>query len=244
LQLLLDQFPASFNYVFRGAIRNTIQAIEGPFERDNIESFYAIQLDVKHYKSVEDSFKVLLQSEYFNGNNRYRADDGELIDARKFARIEEAPPVLVLQLKRFEYDLTTWRRYKVNERYQFPKLLNIRDICRSDATGEFEYKLTGAVLHSGTAQGGHYMSAIKFPESWVLFNDADVSGLNDRDFFTKAFGGFGDSKPCAYLLFYAKIDATFEIDSISYPYDSRLSMEPYVKPEIRARIVQANIEFS
>jgi ubiquitin C-terminal hydrolase len=244
LQLLLDQFPASFNSLFRGATRNTIQAIEGSFERYNIESFYAIQLEVQGFKSVEDSFKALLQSEYLNGNNRYQTGDGELIDARKFARIEEAPPVLVLQLKRFKYDLTTWRRYKVNERYQFRELLDIREICGSHATGGFMYKLTGAVLHSGTAQGGHYISAVKFPESWLLFSDTDVSVLNEADFFTKAFGGLGDSKPCAYLLFYAKIGATFEIDSISYPYDSRLSMEPYVKPEIRARIVQANVEFS
>jgi ubiquitin C-terminal hydrolase len=40
------------------------------------------------------------------GDNQYSIGD-QKIDAEKYARIEKAPDVLVIQLKRFDYSVTT-----------------------------------------------------------------------------------------------------------------------------------------
>jgi ubiquitin C-terminal hydrolase len=56
-----------------------------------------------------------MQEEMFTGENQYSLD-GRKIDAVKTCHIEVAPKVLILQLKRFEYDCKTWERHKVNER--------------------------------------------------------------------------------------------------------------------------------
>jgi ubiquitin carboxyl-terminal hydrolase 7 len=41
-------------------------------------------------------------------------------------RFIQFPPVLHLQLKRFDFDLQTLRNYKVNSRFEFPRELDIR----------------------------------------------------------------------------------------------------------------------
>jgi ubiquitin C-terminal hydrolase len=39
------------------------------------------------------------------------------------------------------------------------------------------YDLTGVVLHTGTALGGHYTSCLRINEKWYAFNDTQVKVL-------------------------------------------------------------------
>ncbi|XP_033740202.1 ubiquitin carboxyl-terminal hydrolase 16-like isoform X2 [Pecten maximus] len=78
------------------------------------------------------------------------------------------PPVLVLQINRFEqrgYEL-----FKVNERVTFPKSLDMARFCSvamkvSGAGGKLtpgeSYSLFGVVNHRGSIKGGHYFAYIK-----------------------------------------------------------------------------------
>ena len=233
LQLILDQMPSECNHFFKGSIKNIVKSVneEDNFESANDEDFYTIPLEVKNYKDVESSFQVFLQSETFEG---YNAESlGRKIDIQKFARIGKAPPILVLQLKRFEYDLQTLNRVKINDRYEFPQEINISELMyrpNNDQTTEqlskYDYTLKGVVLHAGTAQGGHYNSLVKINNDWVLFNDQDVSILPPDKFEYETFGGRTssstttsntsltndlsfddyDSYPSAYLLVYQQED--------------------------------------
>lgn len=69
-------------------------------------SLYAdIQLNVKGCKNLEESFKDYVAEETMDGDNKYMAGDHGLQDAKKGVTFESFPPVLHLQLKRFEYDM-------------------------------------------------------------------------------------------------------------------------------------------
>lgn len=46
-------------------------------------------------------------------------------DAKKGVRFLQFPPVLTIHLKRFEYDMATGNMVKVNDRFMFPKEMNI-----------------------------------------------------------------------------------------------------------------------
>lgn len=46
-------------------------------------------------------------------------------DAKKGVRFLQFPPVLTIHLKRFEYDMATGNMVKVNDRFIFPKEMNI-----------------------------------------------------------------------------------------------------------------------
>jgi ubiquitin C-terminal hydrolase len=244
LQLLLDRLPA-FHGMFQGTITNTIQGVHDTFESQSPELFYTIPLEIHGLENVEESFEYFLQSELFTGENQISIGDRK-IDARKFSRIAKAPEVLVLQLKRFQYDLKTLIRLKVNDRYKFPFTLNIAQ-CLVESEDSVIYQLQGVVVHSGTAQAGHYSSIIRLGDRLVLFSDNEVSELTDYG-FEKATGGQdldfdSDHVSSAYLLFYVKDDATVTIGDTVLSFDSPTEIASLIDPLLRADIEQANLDF-
>lgn len=64
-----------------------------------------IQLNVKGLPNVEAGFKDYVAEETLDGENKYQAEGYGLQDAKKGIIFEHFPPVLHLQLKRFEYDM-------------------------------------------------------------------------------------------------------------------------------------------
>lgn len=58
-----------------------------------------------------------LQEEVLNGDNQYQAEGYGLQDAKKGVIFTRLPPVLHLQLKRFEYDYMQDDYCKVNDRW-------------------------------------------------------------------------------------------------------------------------------
>ena len=69
------------------------------------------------------------------------------------------------------------------------------------------YELSSIVIHSGTANGGHYYAYIKSFENdtWYDFNDSDVSEISERE-IEKVFGAKSSlSSATGYVLLYRKI---------------------------------------
>lgn len=64
-----------------------------------------IQLNVKGMKNLYESFKDYVSVETLDGENKYQAEGLGLQDAKKGIIFQSFPPVLHLQLKRFEYDM-------------------------------------------------------------------------------------------------------------------------------------------
>ena len=64
-----------------------------------------IQLNVKGLRNLEAGFKDYIAEETLDGENKYQAEGHGLQDAKKGIIFEHFPPVLHLQLKRFEYDM-------------------------------------------------------------------------------------------------------------------------------------------
>jgi len=59
---------------------------------------------VKGCKNVYESFDKYVEIEKMEGENKYQANNHGLQDAKKGVLFIDFPPVLQLQLKRFEYD--------------------------------------------------------------------------------------------------------------------------------------------
>jgi ubiquitin C-terminal hydrolase len=67
--------------------------------------FADISLNVKGMKNLHESFKDYVAVEMMEGENKYQAEGFGLQDAKKGILFQSFPPVLHLQLKRFEYDI-------------------------------------------------------------------------------------------------------------------------------------------
>lgn len=76
------------------------------------------------------------------------------------------PNILVITLKRFEFDYETQSRSKLNDYFEFPFELDMHKYSASylrnkKETSDSKYKLSGILVHSGSAESGHYYSFIK-----------------------------------------------------------------------------------
>lgn len=100
--------------LFAGSMKSYIKCINIEYESARSEEFYDIQLNVKGLRGLEDSFKDYIQVETLEGENKYNAEGFGLQDAKKGVIFETFPPVLHLQLKRFEYDFQKDQNVKVS----------------------------------------------------------------------------------------------------------------------------------
>jgi ubiquitin C-terminal hydrolase len=73
-----------------------------------------LQLNVKGMKNLRESFQDYVAVETLDGENKYQAEGLGLQDAKKGISFQSFPPVLHLQLKRFEYDIQRDAMVKVS----------------------------------------------------------------------------------------------------------------------------------
>ncbi|KAL5999368.1 CSN-associated deubiquitinating enzyme Ubp12 [Asimina triloba] len=103
--------------LFEGHIMNYIECINVDYKSTRKESFYDLQLDVKGCRDVYASFDKYVEVERLEGDNKYQAEQHGLQEAKKGVLFTDFPPVLQLQLKRFEYDFMRDTMVKVSLSY-------------------------------------------------------------------------------------------------------------------------------
>jgi ubiquitin carboxyl-terminal hydrolase 7 len=73
-------------------------------------------------KNLYESFRDYVAVETLDGENKYQAEGYGLQDAKKGIIFQSFPPVLHLQLKRFEYDVQRDAMVKVSPSAQFGRI--------------------------------------------------------------------------------------------------------------------------
>ena len=153
--------------LLQGATRSYIRCVNVPFCSERKETFYDVQLDVKGCKSIHDSFAKFVEEEMLDGENQYEATGHGKQDAKKGVRFVRFPPVLHMQLKRFEFDYRSNQQVKVNSRYTFPLRLDLGPFmdppAGATAAPATPYLLHSILIHSGEINGGHYYCFVRLP---------------------------------------------------------------------------------
>jgi ubiquitin carboxyl-terminal hydrolase 47 len=84
-------------------------------------------------KSVEEALWKFVQPEILCGTNQFMCEKcNKKVDARKGLKFTKFPYVLMLQLKRFDYDFQLSRRVKLNDYVAFPDILNMNPYLNTD----------------------------------------------------------------------------------------------------------------
>ena len=152
-----------------------------------------IQLNVKGLKNLYESFKDYVAVETLDGENKYQAEGFGLQDAKKGIIFESFPPVLHLQLKRFEYDIQRDAMVKINDRHEFPFEIDLQEFLdpSADKSKPWVYRLAGVLVHSGDLHGGHYFALIKPDRDtrWLKFDDDRVTPVTDKEVLEENYGG-------------------------------------------------------
>lgn len=215
LQLLLDRLekimPRTIS-MFQGEIEHKTIYDENNIST-NIENFPIFSIDVKNQESIEDSLKNFLVPDKFE----YQTETKQKREAIRLHKMKKAPEILIVQLKRFEFNLQTNQRKKINSKFNFSNKLDLSTIMTDSVP--VSYELCGIVQHCGTAMGGHYFSDIKKDDNnWLCMNDTCVSSIDEERLLIEAAGGdeeiysitsgynktLFDHSCNAYLLFYKR----------------------------------------
>ncbi|KAL8780298.1 MAG: hypothetical protein Q9194_001000 [Teloschistes cf. exilis] len=265
-QISSDASKRTFRAFYGGQLVQQIKSKECPHISERLESFSAIQCDIQGKTNLTESLAAYVGGEVMEGDNKYSCTTcGTYVDAVKRACLKDVPDNLIFHLKRFDYDIMTGTRIKINDRFDFPERIDmspynvnfLQDAEQPPAPDNFE--LVGILVHTGTAESGHYYSYIKerpnrSPQNatWVEFNDADVTPFNPLHIPDACFGGVTEptgypAAPYAkswnaYMLFYQRT-RTMAVDyqpnsPDTMPLIKNLSSSP--SPEERIAIDNKN----
>ncbi|RCH79525.1 hypothetical protein CU098_007098, partial [Rhizopus stolonifer] len=144
------------------------------------------------------------------GTNEYSCSKcgGTLQEATKQLSIKRIPPVLSIQLKRFEHGTST---SKIETKIKFPIELDLTPYTASKKpSSDNIYTLFAVVNHQGKVDTGHYTMFAKHRNEWFRFDDHNVTAAYQRDVL--------DSK--AYMCFYIK-------KTLDYMYSESEKVDPF-----------------
>jgi ubiquitin C-terminal hydrolase len=173
-------------------------------ERD--EAFLILPLEVKHKNSILDSLKCFVEGDSLEGENAYQCNHCDAkVSALRRTSIRHLPNVLILALRRFEFNFDNMQRVKLNDYCEFPieldmepytlegldKLSEQEEAHNKPPESYYKYALKGVLIHMGTADSGHYYTFIKKRDSdvWIDFNDVIVKKFDPAEIPSECFGG-------------------------------------------------------
>ncbi|XP_053493585.1 probable ubiquitin carboxyl-terminal hydrolase FAF-X isoform X4 [Ictalurus furcatus] len=192
--------PSMLSRVLGGSFADQKICQGCPHRYECEESFTTLNVDIRNHQNLLDSLEQYVKGDLLEGANAYHCEKcNKKVDTVKRLLIKKLPPVLAIQLKRFDYDWERECAIKFNDYFEFPRELDMepytvagvaklensevsseRQVINQNAPldpelgGSSRYRLVGVLVHSGQASGGHYYSYI------VQRHSNSVDGQRDR----------------------------------------------------------------
>ncbi|KAH6713448.1 hypothetical protein BKA61DRAFT_520793 [Leptodontidium sp. MPI-SDFR-AT-0119] len=175
--------------IFGGNLRSELR-VPGLKDSVTLEPYQPLQLDIgaPHVNNIVDALKGLTRSEVLHGD--FKSPKGPNVTATKQVFIETLPPVLILHLKRFQYDNAggtqkIWKKVGYPLELEIPKEVFPRQQRAAYAhTGLPKYRLIAAVYHHGkNASGGHYTVDVRRQDGkeWIRLDDTVIRRVRSEE---------------------------------------------------------------
>lgn len=200
--------------IFQGQLRSRLTCCVCGHQSKTFDPYLYMSLPV-HYgmRTLEDALNHFLKEEHLTGAERWRCPKCKAhVDAIKKIDVWKLPPVLVIHLKRFEFDSATYRLRKINAKIRVPLTMDLSSIVSAPQKASMVYDVISVANHIGHAGRGHYTATCRHPVdgNFYHFNDTDVFEVQPDvdEIITKE----------AYVLFLMRQDGTdWERQSVSRP---------------------------
>ncbi|KAJ5562251.1 hypothetical protein N7461_001012 [Penicillium sp. DV-2018c] len=194
--------------IFGGKLRSEFK-VPGNKTSVTLEPYQPLQLDIgsPDVNNILDALKGLTKPESIQGD--FNSSRGPNVTATKQIFIETLPPVLILHLKRFQYDAATGATQKIWKKIGYPLDLELpREVfpahqrnAMATQGGPPKYRLMGVIYHHGkNASGGHYTVDVRRQEGleWIRLDDTVIRRIRSED--VAEAGGEEDPKVIAAVL--------------------------------------------
>lgn len=182
---------------FQGSLKSSIVCPEcNNDSKTTFDPFIDLSLGIKDKHTLTECLDNFHKKEQLHDYDFFCKKCQAQQNPIKQFTINKLPPVLVLQLKRFEH-LMSGVNQKLNDYIEFPKILDmkpyLKDNQNPDEDPSILYELIGIISHTGSVNEGHYVAFCKIENGeWFKFNDSMVTKILEKDVL----------KEQAYLLFY------------------------------------------
>jgi ubiquitin carboxyl-terminal hydrolase 10 len=175
--------PSPITNIFGGKLRTEVRR-PGQTDSVTITHFETLQLDIgaPNVNNIIEALKGLSRSEILE-TNAGRGAKQDFLDS--------LPPVLILHLKRFQYDEKTGATSKIWKKVGYPLDLEIpKEVFTRQKRGIYshgglpKYRLTAVVYHHGkNASGGHYTVDVRRQDGreWIRIDDTLVRRVRSED---------------------------------------------------------------
>ena len=234
-----------FKFFFGIKVLDELKFVDCGHKRYNEFYYNSIQIEIKGFNNIEKSLKNYCKTEIMDGDNKINC---EICNTKRTCHkrqiFKSLPNILVIALKRFEFDYDMMVKIKLNSYFEFPFELDMKEyLIEENTETNTIYELTGITIHDGVADFGHYYDLIKGKDGkWYKFNDTVVKFFNKDHIAAEAFGDkhSGDDldkeeqseedNNNAYILIYTKKNFNNEkIENLENNFKTQLSLPPYTK---------------
>ena len=151
--------------------------------KKEFNNFLLLDID-SNCASLEDVYRNFKSCTKLESDNKYFCENCQAKrTASKRHSIDELPKYINIWLKRFTHNGITFT--KINQPIDIPLVW------------KNNLHLQGAIIHSGSLNGGHYVYVGKHESKWFLFNDSSINEINTSNELKKVL-----SK--AYWVYYTR----------------------------------------
>jgi ubiquitin carboxyl-terminal hydrolase 10 len=177
--------------IFGGKLRSEWK-VPGNKNSVTLEPYQPLQLDIgsPQVHNIVDALRGLTRPESMQGD--FNSSRGSKVTATKQVFIETIPPVLILHLKRFQYDSTTKRTEKIWKKVGYPLELEMpKEVFPTQVRNKLtvhgglpKYQLIGVIYHHGkNASGGHYTVDVRRQDGkeWIRLDDTLIRRVRSED---------------------------------------------------------------
>lgn len=142
--------------------------------RNKTELFYNLSLQVKGCSGIHNSLSEMVKGQTIE--DYWCEGCNQKVNVVKRSLLADMPNVLIVHLQRIVFCFDTLQNDKVNSRFEFPNVLDLKAYSFKEVMKESDeedlqelkqveddaylYRLVGVNVHVGTADHGHYYSLI------------------------------------------------------------------------------------
>ena len=195
LMQILKASKTIVSQTFHGQIRTVVICKKCNKDVTTDESFSFLPLPIpqedRNTKSCQNPgykldwcFQTFLEGEHIGNNGQWYCEHcDQLTHAQKKLSLRHLPPVLILQLKRFNYDLQSHMKNHTLIEYDLDNLDINEYVVESHQDTSIRYNLIAVSNHWGTSLlSGHYVTYAKLPgtDDWHEYNDDRVTKIDKK----------------------------------------------------------------
>ncbi|PAA83501.1 hypothetical protein BOX15_Mlig003458g2 [Macrostomum lignano] len=188
--------------LFCGKLKSSVLCSKCGAQSQTFDDFMDLSLCIQSSNNLIDCLQRFVSADLLKDSNAYKCEKCRTkVTAKKSFSIAVGPPILTIQLNRFQWGHNS----KISRFVEFPLSLDLRPFM-SKRGRPVQYDLYSVVIHHGAStKFGHYYCYAKRNEAWWCLNDASVERISE----TRVLNS------CPYILFYRRTDLSALVNNNS-----------------------------